>query len=88
MISDPQLYCRWKTGTTPSLETLDLICTKHVDDLKGSSTRKDAESLKAHLESIVGDCKWQEGKFLHTGIEHEYTKELLRLMPKIESIYN
>ena len=46
LVSDPQLYARWRSSHGEfSIETLDLVCTKHVDDLKGASSEATFDDL-------------------------------------------
>ena len=66
---------------------LNAILSAHVDDLKGGAKRQVALDLKRHLEKHVGECKWQEGTFLHTGIEHEYSERGINLV-KIFGIFS
>ena len=41
LVSDPQLYARWRSEKNVcSFEILDLACTTHVDDLKGASSEQ------------------------------------------------
>ena len=55
LVSDPQLYARWTTPGKDSFETLDLMCTKHVDDLKGASTKQIFDDLCRNLQGHFGD---------------------------------
>ena len=55
LVSDPQLYARWDLERKPSFETLNLICSKHVDDLKGASTKTVFDQLCAKLKENFGD---------------------------------
>ena len=45
----------------------------HVDDIKGTATRQNADSGLAYLNSKVGNCKADYGSFPHTGIQHEHS---------------
>ena len=48
------------------------IISTHIDDIKGSGTKKERETLLAALRKDYGnDAKIEEGTFEHTGIKHE-----------------
>ena len=69
LVSDPQLYARWQTPE--SFETLDMLCTKHVDDLKGCSTEAVFDAFCAALTAHFGDLTIQKREFEHLGIKHK-----------------
>ena len=72
LVSDPQLYARWQSGSSKySLETLDFPCSKHVDDLKGASPKPVFEALCTELKKHFGDLTIQERNFEHLGIMHK-----------------
>jgi len=50
-----------------------MVLSTHVDDLKGASTRADAEALLKFLEEKFGNCSQEWKEFTHTGIEHVQT---------------
>ena len=50
---------------------LNLICSKHVDDLKGASTKVVFDQLCAKLKENFGDLTIQIQTFEHLGITHE-----------------
>ena len=58
----------------PNYDVVGLICLSfvHVGNIKGTARRKIAESLLAHLNSIVGQCKVEWGTFIHIGIQREH----------------
>ena len=69
LISDPQLYARWN-GATYSLDTLDLLCSKHVDDLKGASSERVFDELCKKLSTHFGELTMQKRRFEHLGTLH------------------
>ena len=93
LVSDPQLYARWRSERKEfSFDTLDIICTKHVDDLKGASSEETFDDICKRLSDEFGDLTIQKREFEHLGIVHkqlddfsvEYTQDhyvkQLRLM--------
>ena len=85
LYADSQLYVAHMPQTTspqggaqrvsePKL-TLRCLLSTHVDDLKGAARRSDAEKLLQHIEKHVGKCKQAWNTFLHTGIQHERSKD-------------
>ena len=71
LVSDPQLYARWScTGRDYSFDNLELVCTKHVDDLKGASSKATFEQLCRQLTHEFGEVTVQERSFEHLGIMH------------------
>ena len=97
-LADDQIYL-WHHPVDPKVRPepglpprrrIRMALSTHVDDLKGSATRKDAESLLAHLQKEVGTCSQEWQQMTHTGIEHvqsdkgvyaHQTKYAQQLMP-------
>ena len=48
------------------------LLSVHVGDIKGTTTRQTANSLLAHLNDKVDQCKIDYGNFLHTGVHREH----------------
>ena len=59
-ISDAQLYARWTPNVKPSIDSLELVCTKHVDDVTGASTEKAFDKLCADLQKHFGELLIQK----------------------------
>ena len=71
LVSDPQLYARWRSARGEfSFDTLDLVCTKHVDDLKGASSEATFDDLCRKLTAEFGELTIQKKRFEHLGIMH------------------
>lgn len=49
------------------------LLSVHVGDIKGTAARQTADSLLAHLNDKVSECKVDCGNFLLTGIQHEHS---------------
>ena len=61
LVSDPQLYARWRSERKEfSFDTLDIICTKHVDDLKGASSEETFDDICKRLSDEFGDLVSQK----------------------------
>ena len=61
LVSDPQLYARWRSPKNEfSFETLDMVCTKHVDDLKGASSEATFDALCGDLTKEFGELTIQK----------------------------
>ena len=43
-----------------------------MDDFQGSTIRRIAKSLFAHLNATVGQCKSECDSFMYIGIHHEH----------------
>ena len=71
LVSDPHLYARWTDTKQPSCENLDPVCTKHVDDLKGASTKAVFDDLCVKLKDHFGDLTIQIGQSEQLGITHD-----------------
>ena len=73
LVSDPQLYARWRSERNEfSFDTLDIICTKHVDDLKGASSEETFDEICKRLSNEFGDLTIQKREFEHLGIVHKH----------------
>ena len=60
LVSDPQLYAPWPSARGEfSFGTLELVCTKHVDDLKGATP----EGLVQKIDSRVWRVDYSEETF-------------------------
>ncbi len=71
LVSDPQLYARWRSEKNGcSFETLDLVCTKHVDDLKAASGEQTFDVMCKDLTKEFGELTVQKRCFEHLGICH------------------
>ena len=71
LVSDPQMYAKWSRTDRPSFENLELVCSKHVDDLKGASTDVTfVDQLCKELTNQFGELTAQKRKFEHLGIQH------------------
>ena len=53
------------------------LLSVHVGDLTGIAPRHVTDSLLAHLNDTVGQCKADCGHFLHTGIQHEHSPRVV-----------
>ena len=61
LVSDPQLYARWRSARGEfSFDTLELVCTKHVDDLKGASSEATFDDLCEEIDSRVRRVDYSE----------------------------
>jgi hypothetical protein len=69
LVSDPQLYARWSSKDY-SLDSLEILCSKHVDDLKGASSEPVFDRLCQELAKHFGDLTIQKRTFEHLGTLH------------------
>ena len=76
LVSDPQLYARWRSARGEfSFDTLELVCTKHVDDLKGASSEATFDDLCKRLTAEFGELTIQKKRFEHLGIMHNQLED-------------
>ena len=54
-----------------SFDILDLVCTKHADDLKGASSESTFDELCHRLAKEFGEVTIQKRTFEHLGIMHK-----------------
>eukprot|EP00959_Pyramimonas_sp_CCMP1952_P109631 2293301-Pyramimonas_sp.AAC.1 len=48
-----------------------MVCSTHVDDLKGASTDSIADAFRSALESEFGQLTRQKRRFEHCGVVHD-----------------
>ena len=76
LVSDPQPYARWRDDRGRcSFESLELVCTKHVDDLKGASTEETFDEICKKLKDEFGELTIQKRDFEHLGIMHHQLED-------------
>ena len=68
---------RFSTFTDPkmAIEDLQLVCSTHVDDLKGASNEKIADAFMDALESEFGKLTRRKRKSEHCGVVHEQRED-------------
>lgn len=56
---------------------LQCLFSVHVDDVKGKARNETAEPLFKHRNEKARPCKADCSSFLHAGIQHEYSSEVV-----------
>ena len=62
LITDGQMYCRWNpkvpiSNSLVGLKRLELICSTHIDDVKGTGTTEASDKVLTILAKEFGKLK-------------------------------